>query len=144
MKRGFTIIELLIVITVIAILVGIALPRFMGMQEEGNISKAKGELRALQTAVESYYIHNNNALPAGLSNLTSATPNIIGSSIPTDPFDSTNEYGYDTSASGKYYVVYSVGVGASGSASVDDNGTVTETNGARCIYVSNSARDAQP
>ncbi|UCD15446.1 MAG: prepilin-type N-terminal cleavage/methylation domain-containing protein, partial [Candidatus Omnitrophota bacterium] len=51
---GFTLIELLIVIAVISILLSIALPRFRGMQEEGNIAKAKGELRTLQTAVESY------------------------------------------------------------------------------------------
>ena len=64
MKRGFTIIELLIVIAVISILIGIALPRFRGMQEEGKIAQAKGELRTLQTAVESYYIHNSNTYPA--------------------------------------------------------------------------------
>lgn len=64
MKKGFTLIELLIVIAVISILIGIALPRFKGMQEEGKIAQAKAELRTLQTAVESYYIHNNNTYPA--------------------------------------------------------------------------------
>jgi ornithine carbamoyltransferase len=63
MKKGFTLIEMLIVIAVISILIGIALPRFKGMQDEGNIAKAKGELRTLQTAVESYRIHNT-AYPA--------------------------------------------------------------------------------
>ena len=59
MRKGFTIIELLIVIAVISILVGIALPRFRGMREEGLIAQAKGELRTIQTALESYFIHNN-------------------------------------------------------------------------------------
>ena len=145
MKKGFTIIELLIVISVIAILIGIALPRFRGMQEEGNIAKAKGELRTLQTAVESYYIHNNNTYPAALGSLTTAAPNIIGSSLPTDPFNGTNNYGYAQSTNVKFYVIYSIGTGGNGSATINDTGTVTETNGSSCIYVTNgSPRDTQP
>src|SRR3990167_8472314 len=85
--KGFTLIELLIVIAVIAILIGIALPRFKGIQDEGNISKAKGELRTLQTAVESYYIHTANVYPAAIANLTAAaTKPIIVTTIPDDPF----------------------------------------------------------
>jgi general secretion pathway protein G len=145
MKRGFTIIELLIVIAVIAILISIALPRFRGMQEEGNIAKAKGELRTLQTAVESYYIHNNNTYPTLLSSLTTAIPNIIGSSLPTDPFNGTNNYRYAQSTNVRFYVIYSVGVGGNGSATINDGGTVAETNGSSCIYVTNgSPRDTQP
>jgi prepilin-type N-terminal cleavage/methylation domain-containing protein len=146
-SKGFTIIELLIVIAVIAILIGLTLPRFRGMQEEGNIAKAKGELRTLQTAAESYYIHNNNTYPTALSSLTSATPNIIGSSLPTDPFNGTSNYGYATDGASpvKYYVIYSIGVGSNGSAAVSTSGTVTETNGSSCIYVTNgSPRDTQP
>jgi general secretion pathway protein G len=144
MKKGFTLIELLIVIAVIAILIGIALPRFRGMQEEGNIAKAKTELRTLQTAVESYYIHQNNTYPSSLSALTTATPNLIGSSLPTDPFNKGNNYGYKVSDNGKYYVIYSVGPAGNGSASISNDGTVTESNGESCIYVSNTSRDTQP
>lgn len=147
-KKSFTIIELLIVIAVIAILVGIALPRFRGMQEEGKIAQAKGELRTLQTAVESYYIHNSNTYPANINAaLTGATPNIIGATSPTDPFNGANLYGYATDGASpvKYYVIYSVGVGGNGSATVSTAGVVTETNGSSCIYVTNGAsKDAQP
>jgi prepilin-type N-terminal cleavage/methylation domain-containing protein len=52
-KKGFTLVELVIVISVIAILVGIALPRLRGMLDEGNTAKGASELRALQAAVES-------------------------------------------------------------------------------------------
>jgi len=147
LKKGFTIIELLIVIAVIAILVGIALPRFRGMQEEGKIAQAKGELRTLQTAVESYYIHNANVYPSALSSLTSATPNIIGAALPTDPFNGSSNYGYATDGASpvKYYAIYSVGVGGNGSASVSTAGVITEVNGSNCIYVTNgSSKDAQP
>ena len=149
-SKGFTIIEILIVIAVIAILVGIALPRFRGMQEEGKIAQAKSELRTLQSAIESYYIHNNNAYPATgatwQSALTGATPNILGAAL-LDPFTASTQYVYanDGGSPVKYYVLYSIGVGANGSATVSTAGVVTETNGSSCIYVTNGAtKDAQP
>ena len=146
-RRGFTIIELMIVIAVIAILVGLTLPRFLGMQQEGNIAKAKGELRTLQTAVQSYYIHHSNTYPATLGALTTAVPAIISAAVPTDPFNGTNTYGYATDGATpvQYFVIYSVGPGGNGSAAVSAAGTVTETNGASCIYATNgSPTDTAP
>jgi general secretion pathway protein G len=142
--KGFTIVELLIVISVIAILVGLALPRFKGMQDEGNIAKAKGELRTLQTAVESYYIHHSNIYPEALSNLTTATPNIIGTALPTDPFNGANNYGYATDTAARYYVIYSVGTTGDADVSVSTAGVVTE-DPTSAIYVSNGqSRDTTP
>lgn len=148
-KRGFTIIELLIVIAVIAILIGIALPRFKGMQDEGRIAQAKGELRTLQTAVESYYIHNNSAYPATTSAaletaLSTAVPNIINY-VPTDPFSGTSaDYVYVMGGTGsKFYIIYSVGPAGNGSAVITGD-EVVETNPNSCIYVSNMSRDARP
>ncbi len=133
-RKGFTILELLIVIAVIAILVGIALPRFKGMQDEGNIAKAKGELRMLQTAVESYQIHYS-ALPVALSNLTTAIPQIAPSTLPTDPFGGA-AYGY--TVAGDYFVAYSKGPGATGgSASITNAGVASDTQ--QCIYVTNGS-----
>ena len=142
-RKGFTILELLIVIAVIGILVGIALPRFKGMQDEGNIARAKGELRMLQTAVESYIIHNNNTAPATLSVLTSAVPAITGTTLPKDPFNTGADYGY--AVNGTNYVVWSRGQALNGSAAISALGVVTETNGASCIYATNGTPvDLQP
>jgi len=126
--KAFTLIELLIVIAVISILIGIALPRFKGMQLEGNIAKAKGELRTLQTAVESYYIHNGS-YPANFpSDLETANPNIIGSDAPTDPFMSGNDYGFAISGNGNYYVIYSAGPdGRRTVRGINNSGDVTGT-----------------
>ena len=148
MRKGFTLIELLIVIAVISILIGIALPRFKGMQDEGNIAKAKGELRTLQTAVESYYIHNSNAYPATgavalEAALATAVPSII-TYVPTDPFNGSTDYVYVMGGTNsKYYIIYSVGPGGDGSA-VITNDAVVETNGSSCIFVSNMSADTQP
>lgn len=144
MKKGFTIIELLIVIAVISILIGIALPRFKGMQDEGNIARAKGELRTLQTAVESFFIHNNQAYPSALSLVTSQTPQIV-TSIPTDPFSSTSAaYQYVRGGTNnKFYVLFSVGPAGNGSATITSD-AVSETNGSSCIFASNAGTDTQP
>ena len=108
-RRAFTLIEMMIVIVVIAILIGVLLPQFRGTQDEASIQRSRSELRTLATALESYYIHNSNAFPAGLSSLTSATPRIV-SSIPDDPFRSgSNDYGYYISGNSSYYVVFAYG-----------------------------------
>ena len=148
-RKGFTILELLIVIMVISILIGIALPRFRGIQQEAQIAQAKGELRTLQTAIESYYIHNSNAYPATGSAaletaLAAATPSIL-TAVPTDPFNPGNDYVYvNGGTNNRFYIVYSVGVGGNGSAAISGTNTVTETNGSSCIYASNMSQDAQP
>lgn len=146
MKRGFTLIELLIVISVIAILIGIALPRFRGIQEEGLIAQAKGELRTLQTAVESYYIHNTNTYPATFpDDIEGASPDIIGATAPTDPFNPGSDYGYVRGGTNnQYYVIYSVGPDGDGVATIASDAVSETTNGASCIYVSNAGRDTAP
>ena len=138
-NKGFTILELLIVIAVIAILVGIALPRFKGMKDEGNYAKAKGEMRTLQTAVESYYLHNANAYPANISTVTlgGAVPQIIAVSPPDAFGNGTALYGYGRSPNGNYYAIWSVGVGGTATVTgIDNTGAITGSAGDD-IYVTN-------
>ena len=145
-SRGFTIIEMLIVIAIIAALVGIALPRLRSMQSEGDYAKVAGELRTLQAAVESYYVHNSRTYPsqsttvstAWQSALTGATPQIIASTL-DDPFKAGTEYRYATSAAtnSTYYVIFSVGPdGAAGITGINSSGAVQGTVGDD-RYVSN-------
>ena len=110
MKRtsGFTLIEMMIVIVVIAILLGVLLPQFRGTQDEAAIQRARSELRTVATALESYYIHNSNAFPSTLTSLTTASPRII-SSVPDDPFRAATDYTYFVSGNSHYYVVVSYG-----------------------------------
>jgi len=141
-KRGFTLIELIIVIAVIAILIGIALPRLRGMIDEGNTAKAAAELRALQAGVESYYIHNSKVYPAAgatwESALTGATPKLIGTAL-SDPFNTTagTQYQFAKATNGLYYVIWSVGPdNTAGVTGISTAGVITGTPGDD-IYVSN-------
>ena len=53
-RRGFTLIELLIVIAIILILIAIALPNFLEAQIRARVTKVKGEMRSVATALEAY------------------------------------------------------------------------------------------
>ncbi len=53
-REGFTLIELLIVIAIILILIGIALPNFMEAQLRAKTTKVQGDIKSLATAVEMY------------------------------------------------------------------------------------------
>ena len=127
-KKGFTIIELLIVMAVIAILVGIAIPSFRAMQTEAWRTKAQGDTRVLKIALESYY-KNNGSFPAVVNyqaTLLTESPPVL-ESILDDPFVAAGTtYVYVLSANGRYYVIYSIGPGTpAGSVAVADDGTLT-------------------
>ena len=58
-KKAFTLIELLIVVAIIAILAAIAMPNFLEAQTRSKVSRMKGDLRTLASAVESYAVDCN-------------------------------------------------------------------------------------
>ena len=57
--KGFTIVELLIVIVVIGILATLVLVTFTGIQQKARDSKRKTDLGAVQATLETYYSSNN-------------------------------------------------------------------------------------
>lgn len=61
-KRAFTLIELLIVIAIIAILVGIAVPALNSALEQAKIAKDMSDLRQIGTATQMYMNDNNGVL----------------------------------------------------------------------------------
>lgn len=59
-SKGFTLIELMVVIVVIGILAGIAIPRFMGAQDRARIGSAESDINAMRQALGLYEIDNSS------------------------------------------------------------------------------------
>jgi type IV pilus assembly protein PilA len=58
-NKGFTLIELMIVIAIIGILAAIAIPQFSAYRKRSYNSSAKSDLRNIATAQEAYYVDNS-------------------------------------------------------------------------------------
>lgn len=54
-KSGFTLVELMIVIIILAILTGIAVPSYMVLKDRARKAAAQSELKNIATALEMYY-----------------------------------------------------------------------------------------
>ena len=63
-KEAFTLVELLVSIAVIATIIGLALPNFLGARTRARDARRKGELGQLKTALQLYY--NDYSLPGGM------------------------------------------------------------------------------
>jgi general secretion pathway protein G len=58
--RGFTLIELMVVIVILGILAGLIIPRIMGRPDEARRAKARMQLESLETALKLYKLDNGS------------------------------------------------------------------------------------
>ena len=105
-ERGFTLIELMVVIVILGILAGLIIPRIMGRPDEARRAKARIQMEAIETSLKLYKLDNGNypTTDQGLQALVEAPT--IGTlpknwrqggylernKVPKDPWD--NDYVY--------------------------------------------------
>lgn len=58
--RGYTLIEIMVVIVILGILASLIIPRIASRPEEARIVKAKQDVRAIESALELYKLDNGN------------------------------------------------------------------------------------
>ena len=75
-RKGFTLVEIMIVIAIIALLASIAIPNFVSSRKSANDVTTKATLRTIQTALENYAVDNNGQYPAG-TDLSKLIPSYI-------------------------------------------------------------------
>lgn len=116
--NGFTIVELLLVMVILAVLASMVLITYPSSQKRARDSQRRSDLKQYQTGLESYN-NNNNAYPV---DATAVDPQSLCSTIfptstptcPKDPKDGASicsgsalcRYQYITDATGTVYVLY--------------------------------------
>jgi general secretion pathway protein G len=117
--RGFTLLEMLVVLVIIGLLVGLVGPRLFGRVETSKVQAAEAQVKLLRGAVETYRL-DVGSLPAGNEGLDALAkaPNdsvrqrwkgpYLDDAIPLDPWGNKYQYAVP-GADGRPYALYSLG-----------------------------------
>jgi general secretion pathway protein G len=120
-QKGFTLIEIMVVVVIIGILIGLVAPNIVGNVDEARVTAAKADISTLVDALERYYMDNSaypttdQGLPALVEKPTvSPEPKnwraqgyIKRKKMLQDPW--SNEYRYISPGASGPYDLYSLG-----------------------------------
>ncbi len=117
-KTGFSLIELLLVLVILAVLATVVVPKFTKRSEQARITAAQTDISNMEVALDAFEIDTGRypTNTEGLSALTEEPSNVIGwrgpylkRKSPKDPWGNDyiyrypgreNQYGYDLSSNG--------------------------------------------
>lgn len=115
-QRGFTLIEILVVVALIGLLAAFIVPNVMGQSEKARVDLAKANMRAIATQLDMFKMHNGRypTTEEGLRALVEKPENARNwttpylNSLPEDPWN--NDYVYQSPGlGGRPYSLVSLG-----------------------------------
>jgi len=120
-KKGFTLIELMVVVVIIGILAAIAIPNFVKVIDRAKVASVKANMKTLQTTIEAMSVDHMGRYPN--SNIDQAP---IQNELPSNfknPYDGTDALAGNA-------LVFGIPTGTEGAAgyqAVDAGATFAET-----------------
>jgi prepilin-type N-terminal cleavage/methylation domain-containing protein len=127
-ERGFTLVELLIVIAIIGVLMGLALAGMRFAQQRARDLQRENAVRNISTALESYYV-DNQKYPAGSTSINQLVTTTLSEYL-EDSFElpggvKYTDFGYIT---GTNALSYSVCIWRENSAKTDPKDLIVKGN----------------
>lgn len=126
--RGFTLLELLVVVLIIGLLTGVVAPRFIGQVSRSEVAAAKAQLDAFDKALQAYRLDTGRfpTTAQGLRALVARPSDdrrwrgpYLRGDVPTDPWGSSYQY-RSPGVGGKDYELLSYGKDRAPGGSSDD------------------------
>jgi len=102
-EQGFTLLEIMVVVVIIGLLAAIVVPNFVGNIDKAAVSRAKQDIRGIETALNLYRLDNfrypstSDGLQALVTNPgEAAAPNWKSQlrKLPLDPWNHPYQYAY--------------------------------------------------
>ncbi len=132
MKKGFTLMELLTVILIMALLAGFLFPSLQQVRTRARVAKAKAEMNSLRVALTAFYAEEggyptnkdtraqkgatgSETMENGLEKLAPPNKEYLSGKVPEDPFSPGRIYRYYTnvwgtnSDFGDSWIIFSLG-----------------------------------
>jgi len=93
LRKGFTLIELMVVVAIIGILMAAGILAFTNAQQNARDARRRADIDAISKAMEQYYQNNSYSYPASNSAIATFFPS---GSVPTDPQGAAYTVSYGT------------------------------------------------
>ncbi len=139
-KQGFTLIEILVVATIIGIMLVVGLAAYTTAQKKGRDARRKGDIKAARNALEQY----NSDYEAYPEESTCAdlggeleTQGFLDGGIPTDPKINDDDYQYSCDSNSDEYCVCAKLESGGGNANAPDASGCNWSQGGDFFCVSN-------
>ncbi len=72
--RGFTLLEIMIVVAIISLVAGLAIPSFISARHKSQAGFCQNNLRVIDGALQQFALDHSNALPTAMTDLMGENP----------------------------------------------------------------------